>query len=170
MSKQLKVKVVNGTDQIVRRPTPEDVEHIIANIRDEDVAEIAALDGGNVRDALNETPDMDKNAFVWEREGKVHAIFGVNPVPDMDKVGVIWMLATKTFDDHFMAFAAACKVVVEHMIENYEYLFNYVYVDNKKSIRWLKWLGFDVKPAEPIGVDGAQFHRFEMVNEKCAMQ
>ncbi len=168
MSKQL--KVVNGTDQIVRRPTPEDVEFVIANIRDEDVAEITALDGGNVRDALAETPDMDKNAFVWEREGKVHAIFGVNPVPDMDRVGVIWMLATKTFDEHFMVFAAACKTVFDAVVKDYEYLFNYVHSENKKSIRWLKWLGFDVKPAEPIGVDGAQFHRFEMVNEKCAIQ
>ncbi|TXH16744.1 MAG: hypothetical protein E6R03_04980 [Hyphomicrobiaceae bacterium] len=158
------------TDQIVRRPTPEDVEFIIANIRDEDVAEIAALDGGNVRDALNETPDMDKNAFVWEREGKVHAIFGVNPVPELGKVGVIWLLATKTFDDHFMVFAAACKTVFGVVIKDYEYLFNYVHSENKKSIKWLKWLGFDVEPAEPIGINGAKFHRFEMVNEKCAIQ
>lgn len=161
---------LNNTDQIVRRPTPEDVEFVIANIRDEDVAEITALDNGNVRDALYETPDLEKNAWVWEREGKVHAIFGVNPVEGLDKVGVIWMLATKTFDEHFMVFAAACKVVVEHMIKNYEYLFNYVYVENRKSIKWLKWLGFDIKPAEPIGVNGAEFHRFEMWNEQCAIQ
>lgn len=157
---------LDDTDQIVRRPTPEDVEYVIANIRDEDRAEIDALDGGNVRNSLYQTPDMDKNAWVWEREGKVHAIFGVNPVEDRDGVGVIWMLATKTFDDHFMAFAAACKVVVEVMIKDYEYVFNYVYVENKKSIRWLKWLGFDVRPSEPIGINGAEFHRFEMWNLK----
>lgn len=159
-----------NTDQIVRRPTIEDVEHIIAHIRKEDAEEITAFNGGNVRDILTKTPDMNKNAWVWERESKVHAIFGVNPVPNMDRVGVIWMLATKTFDDHFMVFAAACKAVVATMIGNYEYLFNYVHVENKKSIRWLKWLGFDVKPAEPIGVNGARFHRFEMVNEKCVIQ
>lgn len=158
------------TDQIVRRPTPEDVEFIIANIRDEDAAEVAAFDGDSIRDILLNTPDMDKNAFVWEREGQVHAIFGVNPVTDLDKVGVIWMLAAKTFDDHFMAFAAACKVVVEEMIKEYEYIYNYVSVENKKSIKWLQWLGFDVRVAEPIGINGAQFHRFEMWNKKCAIQ
>lgn len=158
---------LDDTDQLVRRPTPEDVEFVIANIRDEDAAEIAAFDGGNVSDALlRETPDMDKNAFVWERQGQVHAIFGVNPVEDRDKVGVIWMLATNTFDDHFMAFAAACKVVVEEMIKDYEYVFNYVHADNIKSIKWLKWLGFDVRDAEPIGINGAEFHRFEMWNLK----
>lgn len=161
---------LDKTDQIVRRPTPEDVEFIIANIRDEDIAEIAALDGGNARDALFETPDLDKNAWVWERQGRVHAIFGVNPVEDRDRVGVIWMLATKTFDDHFMAFAAACKVVVEEMIKDYEYIFNYVSVENKKSIKWLKWLGFDVRPSEPIGIKGAEFNRFEMWNFKCVIQ
>lgn len=160
------MSLVADTDQIVRRPTPEDVEYIVAHIRKEDADEIAALDGGNARDALAETPDMDKNAFVWEREGKVHAIFGVNPVEGREKVGVIWMLAADTFDDHFMAFAAACKAVVEVMIKDYEYIFNYVYVENKKSIKWLKWLGFDVRPSEPIGINGAQFHRFEMWNLK----
>jgi len=164
------MSLVANTDQIVRRPTPEDVEYIINHIRKEDVEEIAALDGGNVRDALFETPDMDKNAFVWEREGKVHAIFGVNPVEEHEGMGVIWMLATESFDKHFMVFAAACKVVVEHMIKDYEYVFNYVYVKNRKSVKWLQWLGFDVRPPEPIGLNGAEFHRFEMWNEKCAIQ
>ena len=164
------MSLVTNTDQIIRRPTPEDVEYIIAHIRKEDADEIAAVDGGDVRGALAETPDMDKNAFVWERDGKVHAIFGVNPVPELDRVGVIWMLATESFDEHFMVFAAACKAVVEHMIKDYEYIFNYVYVENRKSIKWLKWLGFDIRKPEPIGVNGAEFHRFEMWNRKCVIQ
>lgn len=161
---------LDKTDQIVRRPTPEDVEFIIANIRDEDAAEIAAFDGDSVRDVLAFTPDVEHNAWVWERHGKVHAIFGVNPIEGRDGVGIIWMLATKSFDEHFMAFAAACKVVVDVMIEKYEYLYNYVSVENRKSIKWLKWLGFDVRPSEPIGINGAEFHRFEMWNTKCAIQ
>lgn len=156
---------LTDTDQIVRRPTSEDVEFIIANIRDEDVVEVAEFGGDSIREILSSTPDLDKNAWVWEREGQVHAIFGVNPVEDLDKVGVIWMLATKTFDDHFMAFAAACKVVVDVMISGYDYTYNYVSVKNKKSIRWLRWLGFDVRNPEPIGMNGAQFHRFEMWNK-----
>jgi hypothetical protein len=161
---------LDKTDQIVRRPTPADVEFIINNIRDEDAAEVAAFDGDSVRDILEMTPDLEKNAWVWERGGQVHAIFGVNPVKEHDGVGVIWMLATKSFDDHFMAFAAACKVVVDVMIEGYKYTYNYVSVENKKSIKWLKWLGFDVRNSEPIGINGAQFHRFEMWNKKCAIQ
>lgn len=153
---------LNETDQIVRRPTPEDVEFVIANIRKEDAKEVAAFDGDNVRDILETTPDLEHNAWVWERQGKVHAIFGVNPIKDHDKVGIIWMLATESFDEHFMAFAAACRVVVDEMIKGYKYVFNFVYVENRKSIKWLKWLGFDVRAAEPIGVNGAKFHRFEM--------
>lgn len=150
---------------MIRRPTPEDVEFIIQNIRDEDAAEVAAFDGDSIRDVLMSTPDIEKNAWVWEREGQVHAIFGVNPIKEKEGVGVIWMLAAKTFDDHFMAFASACSVVVAHMLKGYEYVFNYVYEENKKSIKWLKWLGFDIRDAEGIGINGARFHRFEIWNK-----
>jgi hypothetical protein len=44
-------------------------------------------------------------------------------------------------------------------------VFNYVYAENKKSIKWLEWLGFKVRDAQPIGINGANFHRFEMVND-----
>lgn len=157
------MSVISGTDQIVRRPNPEDIEFIIQNIRDEDVEEVNAMGGGTVRDALMSTDNLETNSWVWERDGQVHAIFGVNPVPDREGIGVVWMLATKSFDDHLFAFTAACRAVVQQMVKGYDYVFNYVYEENRKSIKWLEWLGFTIRDAEGIGIDGAKFHRFEMV-------
>lgn len=156
--------LVKSTYQFVRKPTEADIDFIIENVRLEDVIEMDELDGGNVKEALHETPDIFNNAYVWEKDGKVMCIFGVNPLKEHDGVGVIWMLATKFFDEHSMAFIHACKEVVADMIDKYEYVFNYVYSENRKSIKWLKWLGFDVKDPEPIGHKGANFHRFEMLN------
>lgn len=157
------MSLISGNDQVFRRPTPEDIEFIIQNIRDEDVEEINAIGGGTVREALTSTANLETNSWVWERDGQIHAIFGVNPVPDSKGIGVVWMLATKSFDDHLFAFTAVCREVVEQMIKGYDYVFNYVYEENRKSIKWLEWLGFTIRDAEGIGVDGAKFHRFEMV-------
>lgn len=153
------------TEQLVRRPTSADLDFMVENIRKEDLAEVEAMGGKTVRECLDETNDIQNTSWVWEHDGKVMCIFGVNPVEDSDRIGAIWMLATKFFDDYFMIFASGCKPIVEDMIKPFKYVFNYVHAENKKSIKWLQWLGFKVREAEPIGINGAQFHRFEMWNE-----
>jgi hypothetical protein len=150
------------TEQIVRRPTPSDIDFLVENIREDDKIEVAAAGGQGIRECIVEIPDLDKNAWVWEYEGKVMCIFGVNPVVGTDHFGMIWMLSTKFFDDYFMIFAMACKPVVDEMVRPFKYVFNYVYVENKKSIKWLRWLGFNLYEAEAVGVNGARFHRFDM--------
>jgi hypothetical protein len=37
---------------------------------------------------------------------------------------------------------------------------NHVYAKNRMSIRWLKWLGFELGVAEPFGPSAALFHPF----------
>lgn len=41
-------------------------------------------------------------------------------------------------------------------------LTNYVDARNAVSIRWLRWLGFEIEPAAPFGIHGLPFHRFSM--------
>lgn len=161
---------IGKTEQIVRRPTPADIDFLVENVREDDLIEVKAMSGKTIRECLEETAQIETNAWVWEYDGKVMCIFGVNPVDGTGNIGVIWMLATKFFDDKFMIFASACKPVLEDLLKPFRYVFNYVYVENKKSIRWLKWLGFTFKEATPIGIDGANFHHFEMWNEKCVIQ
>lgn len=162
--------VESKTEQIIRRPTLADIDFIVDNVREEDVIEVQMSGGGTIRECLDQTPDIDKNAWVWEYDGKVLCIFGVNPFEDKEGVGVIWMLATKDFERKSMIFASACKSVLEELIKPFNYILNYVYAENRKSVKWLKWLGFTVREAEPIGIDGARFHRFEMWNESCVIQ
>lgn len=156
--------------EVIRRPTVEDLEFIIANIREEDRQEVADFDGDTIADVLEPTPDMFEHSWVWEYKGQVHAVFGVNPIEGHEGVGVIWMLATKFINEHLSAFISSSRLAVNMVVKNYKYVYNYVSVKNKKSIRWLKWVGFDMRDAEPIGVNGAMFNRFEMWNKKCAIQ
>lgn len=149
--------------EVVRKPDIFDVEYLIDHIRPEDQEEVDALDGSTVEQALEETPDLLGNSFVWEVDGKVVCMFGVTPCEDHEGVGIIWLLATSEFDKYTKMFAIRCKRVFEEVIKDYEYLFNYVYSENKKSIKWIEWLGFTVHDPEPLGREGAAFHRFDMI-------
>ena len=44
----------------------------------------------------------------------------------------------------------------------YELLVSFVHADYARSIRWLKWLGFDLGPAVPTGPLGAPFRQATM--------
>jgi hypothetical protein len=147
---------------VIRQPTQKDIDHISQNARREDIEELDALDGTNVADALASTPYLFENSQVWEVEGKPICIFGVNPLEQFNSVGVIWLLATEDFQKYARLFAVKCKNVTNQMIENYDYVFNYVHAENEVSIKWLQWLGFTVHDPEPLGKDGANFHRFDI--------
>jgi hypothetical protein len=93
-------------------------------------------------------------------------MYGINPTGK--KVGVLWMLATDEFENHTKDFVHECKVVFNRLIQDYDYLFNYVHSKHEKAIKWLKWLGCKVYDPEPVGIKGDLFCRFEV--GKCVIQ
>lgn len=148
--------------ELIRKPTNEDVQYIVDNIRAEDEIECLSLSGSTIREALDNTPDLLKNSQVWVVENKVVCIFGVNPCGD--GTGVVWLLATNDFDKYNKLFAVKCLSVFKKVIKDYNYLVNYVYSKNTTSIKWLEWLGFKIYDAQPVGIKGANFHKFDMIN------
>ena len=48
------------------------------------------------------------------------------------------------------------------MLKTYRVLTNYADARNTTAIRWLRWLGFNILPAIPFGLDGLPFHPFEL--------
>jgi hypothetical protein len=75
---------------------------------------------------------------------------------------VIWLLATDRLKEvkkrflregfnHLLLLAAGSRV------------YNYVSADNVTSLRWLKFLGFNILPAKPHGWLNKPFHYVEMV-------
>jgi hypothetical protein len=53
------------------------------------------------------------------------------------------------------------KIVKARMMEKYKYLTNVVCMDNKESVRWLKWLGAEFQE-ETAMLMGRPFSRFYM--------
>jgi len=55
-----------------------------------------------------------------------------------------------------------CVKWVRRQSEKFSLLYNYVDARNVKSIKWLRWLGFQLDEPAPYGVRGLPFHRFEL--------
>jgi hypothetical protein len=88
-------------------------------------------------------------------------MFGVARLSLLTRNGAVWMLGSDKIDEFPITFLRHNKEYIQDMAEGYDLLVNYVDSRNKKSIRWLKWLGFEIFPAEPAGILGIPFHRFE---------
>jgi hypothetical protein len=95
------------------------------------------------------------------------AIGGVCPVEtERENVGVIWMLGTDLLDREMRypmqrrLFARATQMVVQEFSKNWPVLTNMTYAENTKSLRWLKWLGFELGREHQLGETRARFVEF----------
>jgi hypothetical protein len=101
-------------------------------------------------------------------DGRVVCMFGVAPVNLLGDTGVPWLLGSDDIERHAVTFLRGSKRYIAEMSRDYRLLTNYVDARNTLSIRWLKWLRFDILAAEPYGPFGLPFHRFELRNDKSA--
>jgi hypothetical protein len=142
--------------------TPEHVELLIANLRDSDREEILAMGYDDVEAAIRQTYRASTVAWSGWVDDDLLCVFGVQAGSYLLGHGVPWMLGTPTMNKYEIRFLHNCKPVVEQMLRGYPRLTNYVYARNKRTIRWLKWLGFTVHPPRPAGLKQEPFCRFTM--------
>lgn len=136
-------------------------DYIAEHLRDEDVFELQAS-GSSPHKAL--TDGLRRS--VWAKtvivDDKPCLMFGVAPLSALTGMGTPWLLGTAAICKIRRTFIRQCRGYVDDMLRSFPVLVNYVDERNTTSIRWLKWLGFELQPAVPAGVNGEMFHRFEM--------
>jgi hypothetical protein len=141
---------------IIKPGKSEDIEGLV--LRDSDLEELKACCSQSPEEQLKETwESSDMRWTIWAG-GKVAGVFGCKG--QVGKFGVPWMLGSKLTEKIRKVFIVDAKDYVEIMLERYKFLINYVHVDNKQSIRWLKWIGYTVKDPQPFGEFGNLFHPF----------
>lgn len=70
-------------------------------------------------------------------------IFGVMPKPKDTRTGRIWFIASDLLDKHYIDFLKKNKRWLYFLEEHYTFVSNYIIEENQKSIKWLKWQGFN---------------------------
>lgn len=153
----------------VRPLAPGDVEFVAANMRQEDVDEVWASSFNTPIRALTCAVRDAEKVWALDYDGQPVAIFGVSRRGYLSNVGAPWLLGTNEIRKHTAAFLRLSRVYVPIMAEGFVRLENFVDFRNKLSIRWLRWIGFDIGELVPGLVLGVKFHKFSMeTNQKCA--
>lgn len=149
-------------DVRIRPAEPGDCDALAANLRAADHDEILASSGEAplyiIRESVKQTPKT-YTVFI---DGELACLFGMAPLGLLGRQGAPWLLGTPVLDRHPSVLMRYCLPYIAEMLESRSHLFNYVDARNVRSIRWLKRLGFKFHPAQPYGVAGLPFHRFEL--------
>jgi hypothetical protein len=150
---------------LVKRATQEDLKEVIANIREADKEEIESASGLSYEKTLERILDTCDDCWAGFADGDLIAIFGVHVKSSLSGYGIPWMISTKKIEKHGKLFLRYCRPVFERMCVNMDVLVNYVHDRNDVAKMWLKWLGFDIKPAKPYGAKQELFCRFELLTK-----
>ena len=135
----------------VEPSTPDRVARIAANLRPADAAEGWSFWGRCPR-ALTKAAARDSDvSWVGLKDGEPFCVFGC-------LAGQVWLVATPVIEASAMAFLRYSRGYVARMHRMYGRLWNYVAQNNRVSLAWLRWLGFNIAPAAPAGVFGDAFH------------
>ena len=142
-------------------PTQDHADYIAKHLREVDRIEAWALHRLSPTMAVNGSLFLSEHSYTVLADDEPVLVFGVQPESMVSSTGVVWLLATDNIIKIKKQFVKRCKNVLLDLIQDYDVVYNYVYTKNTTALRWLKWLGFTIHPAEAMGAMGAEFHKVE---------
>lgn len=143
-----------------RVAVPSDVVLIADNMRAIDREEIELSSGLTPLEALQYSYDHSEYCQTMLFDGVPVGMFGVSKNSLLSNVGCIWFLGTEEMNKVKKSFAVNSLPYINRLFDYAERLENYVWIENKLSIRWLKWCGFKFDEPAPYGVKKALFLHF----------
>lgn len=136
------------------------VAPIAARMRPADRDEVFAASGKSPADAL--VYSLRKSSVAWTAmvDGRPELMFGVGDVNVLAGVGAPWLLGTDAVEQHYRVFLRGSRRWLEQLLLRYAVLRNFVDDRNATSIRWLRWLGFEL--SDPVVLRDHEFRLFQM--------
>lgn len=150
-------------DVVIRKAVAEDIPLIGQHLRVDDQREADAYGFPfDATKALDFSYLHSLKSWTAELDGEPCCIFGVATASLLFGEGVPWMMGTPTMDRGYGILVRETPRYIDQMLELFPYLSNHVYTGSKRSIRWLRRVGFEIHPPVPYGAKGALFHPFDM--------
>ena len=146
----------------IRSADEYDAEYLSTRLKHMDLIEIAAVSGRGTYVVLKSGLLGSENCRVGTVDGVPLCMYGVRKLSHLSDTGVVWMLGTSEIDNHAMKFGRECKKELKKMMGNLRMIENHCHIENKKTIVWLKWLGFKFDKPAPYGRKQEMFRRFYM--------
>ncbi len=140
--------------------TQEHARAMAPHMRPAEVAEVRASAGLAPEAMLREELARSSVAWAWIVEGEVGCMFGIAAGTLLDVDSYPWFLTTHLVERYARQFARACRDLLPELLAHHPRLVGMVDARYALSIRWLTWLGAEISPAQPWGVEGKPFCRF----------
>lgn len=148
---------------VIRYLRDGDVQELAVNMRKADLLELQAATDKPIEDVLIDSIRSSVWVLALEIDDELGMVFGVAPMGGLlGKAAAPWALGTVAVERRPRALIEMGPRYRDAMLASYPHLYNYVDARNTRSIRWLKWMGFEFHDAEPYGHAGLPFHKFEM--------
>ena len=141
-------------------PRETDIIYLSENLRPEDRRELFGMTGPDFESEIRHCVDSSECCWVCRRDGKVMAMFGVICTNPMERHGIVWMLASTETAKHKIYTGKWTKKGINALMQDWNFLYNYVDEGNTDTIEWLKWMGAEVHDPAPCGVYGVNYHLF----------
>lgn len=140
------------TDTLEDEAVREALEHIAANLRPADLAEMRALQGPDMEDPYwTLIESLENSAAAWlilDRTGLPIGIFGV-AAHLVAGLGMAWLIGTEGVEHEALSIARQTPGYVAEMQRYFPILWAFVDARNALSMRWLEWAGFQITDANP---------------------
>ena len=141
----------------VKLSTLEDITHIAAKMRTEDVEEVWGLARCSGLEALIRSFYASEECWTVEFKENICCVFGCIAG---DEGATLWMVFTADVQYLPMSFFKKSKKYLIYMLDKYGKIHNYTRQGNVFILKWLKWLKFNIEPISYIGVDNVPVHRY----------
>jgi len=145
-----------------RKATEEDAEYLSTRLKPMDMREIAAVSARPALAVLRSGINGSEDCRVGTIHGVPVIIYGVRKMSHLSDTGIAWLLGTDEVEDNKVKFIRECGKELKKMMGNLRMIENYCHVENRKTIVWLRWLGFKLDKPEPYGRKQEMFRRFYM--------
>ena len=147
----------------IRKATLEDADYLGSKLRPEDLLEIESFrPNTDPSEALAVGIESCGNRC-WTAtclKNKPILIFGVAPVIP-EQFGSIWLLGTPRIKEIQWEFLRNCRTILDELHEGFPILGNYVSLNNRVHVKWLKFMGFKfINRLDNFGSLGLSFYEF----------
>ncbi len=108
----------------------------------------------------------DGRLIVMIGVGSMAKLYPGVPQGETAGVGIPWLLGTGEYRSCRKTFLRLSKVIKREMHEMFPVLRNFVAVENRQAVHWLKWLGFNMVQTYPdFNGSGREFYLFESLRK-----
>lgn len=127
--------------------------HIAAS----DLAELQAVSAVDILTILRLHVDRSLFASTWLIDGEPACMGGLYAADLLGDTGHAWMFGTELIRRHRVTFLRNYVHQLDRMLAIFPIIEAVVDTRYKSCLRWLKWTGFEIERAEPMGT--GVFHR-----------